>query len=72
MALSELQKILVGGLKLCGVEQGDIVLASLLLKTEDQQWELADYLEDRLDNLPDCKTVMQVVREIAQEDIPKC
>lgn len=67
MALSELQKIIAGGLKLCGAKPGEIVLAGVMLKTEEQQWRLADYLETVIDNPPEAKAIMQKVHEIARE-----
>ena len=65
MALSELQKIIVGGLKICGVRAGEIVLAGVMLKTEKQQWEMADYLETVIDNPPSSEVIMQKVQAIA-------
>ena len=50
--LSELQKIIVGGLKLCRLKQNDIVGTMLLLQNEEQQWALAEYLETVVDNPP--------------------
>ena len=66
MALSELQKLIIGGLNICGLKEGNIYLAILLLKEEEQQWELAEYLETILENPPDSETIMRKVREIAE------
>ena len=62
--LSELQKIIVGGLKLCGLKQDDIVATMLLLRNEEQQWALAEYLEDIVDNPPDRAEVFKRAVEI--------
>ena len=64
--LSELQKIIVGGLKLCGLKQDDIVGIMLLLQNEEQQWEMADYLETVVDNPPSRAEVFKRATEIAK------
>ena len=64
MALSELQRLIVAGLKICKLSNGNIVLASILLGTEAQQWEMAEYLDRVVDNPPDEETIMDKVRQI--------
>ena len=65
MALSELQKILVDALNLCGVQPREIVLAGVILKTEEQQWAMVDYLEPLLNNPPSSAVIMAKANEIA-------
>ena len=67
MELSELEKIIIGGLKLCGMRPDDVVAIMFLLKTEEQHWEMADYLEVVLENPPDRADVLQKAVEIAQK-----
>lgn len=64
MALSELQRLIVAGLRICKLSKGNVVLAGLLLETETQQWEMAKYLDGVVDNPPDEKTIMDKVRQI--------
>ena len=64
--LSELQKIIVGGLKLCGLPQEDIVATMLLLQTEDQQWKMADYLETVIDDPPSKTEIFKTAAELAK------
>ena len=63
--LSELQKILIGGLKIRGLEQDDILATMLILKTEEQQWAMAEYLETVMDNPPDRTIVFGEAVKIA-------
>ncbi len=64
--LTELQRLLIGGLQICGFKPDDIVAAIALLETEDQQWELADYLEMVVENPPDRAEVFEKVAELAK------
>ena len=48
MELSETQKLLVNGLKLFKVEKECIVGIMLMLKEEDQMWDMMDYMADNL------------------------
>ena len=57
--LSELQQILIGGLKVCGLNQDDIVAIMTILETEEQQWKMADYLETVIDAHPDRVKVLE-------------
>ena len=50
--LTELQKIIIGGLKICGLEQDDIVATMSRLQTDEQQWQMADYLESVIESPP--------------------
>ena len=63
--LSELQKILIGGMKICGLQPDDIVATMLILETEDQQWEMADYLETVVENPPDRTIIFAEAVKIA-------
>ena len=48
MELSETQKLLVNGLKLFKVEKECIVGIMLMLKEEDQMWDMMDCMADNL------------------------
>ncbi len=65
MALSKIQKGLVGGLNLCGMKVDDIQAIVTLLKTEDQQWEMLDYLEKIIDSPPSRPEIFQRAVQIA-------
>lgn len=63
--LSELQQILIGGLKICGLNQDDIVAVMTLLNTEELQWAMADYLEEAVTGLPGKTEVFKKAAELA-------
>lgn len=64
--LSELQKLIVGGLKLCGMHQDDIVAIMLMLKdNEEQQWKMTDYLETIVDAPPSRQEIFSQAAKIA-------
>ena len=64
--LSELQKLIVGGLKLCGMQQDDIVAITLMLKdNEEQQWKMADYLETIIEEPPSRQEIFSQAAKIA-------
>ena len=67
--LSELQKTIVGGLKLCGMPQEDVVATMLLLQTEDQQWKMANYLETVIDNPPTRTEIFKEAVEIGENEL---
>ena len=62
--LSELERILIGGLKLCGLKQDDIVATLNLLQTEEQQWAMVDYLETVVEKPPGRTEVFKKAAEI--------
>lgn len=68
MELSELQEIIIGGLSVCGLQQDDIIATMLLLQTEEQQWEMADYLDEIIDNPPPRTEVFRKAVGIAKLD----
>lgn len=64
--LSELQKLIVGGLKLCGMQQDDIVAIMLMLQdNEEKQWRFADYLETIVDAPPSRQGIFSQAAKIA-------
>ena len=65
--LSELQKILIGGLRICGLKPDDIIATITLLNTEEEQWEMVDYLETVVHNPPDRTIVFEKVVEITAQ-----
>ena len=63
--LTELQRILIEGLLICGLKEDDILAVITLLETEEQQWALADYLETVVDNPPDRTEVFAAAVRVA-------
>ena len=64
--LTELQRVLIEGLQICGLKQDDILAVITLLEKEEQQWALADYLETVVENPPDRTEVFEVAVRVAK------
>lgn len=64
MALSELQRLIIAGLRLYGLDGGDIALIILKLKTEEQQWTMAEYLHDVIENTPNKNEILETASRI--------
>ena len=67
MELSELQRLIISGLKICEVDIVDITIIMLNLRTEEQQWQMAEYLETVVDNPPSVATIIAKAQTIAKE-----
>ena len=67
MTLSEEQKLIIEGLKICNVKKENIIIISLLLKSEEQQWQMLDFLETAVENPPSDETLLAIARRIASE-----
>ena len=65
MELTELQRLLIHGMKVCKLEQDDIIAALMMLDTEEKQWEAADYLKTVVHNPPKVPEVFKELAEIA-------
>ena len=65
MALSELQRLIIAGLRVCGVDGRDIALAMLQLKTEEQQWATAEYLNTVVGKPPSKTEILRQVSRLS-------
>ncbi len=66
--LSELQKLIIGGLNLCKLQKDDITAIILLLQTETQHMEMAEYIDKIVDDPPDKATVFEKATQIAAKN----
>lgn len=65
MELTELQKILIGGLKLFGLEKDNIIMVMLMLKSSEQaQMDLLTWVSDNIYNNPTKEQVMNKAEEL--------
>ena len=65
MALTQVEKHLIAGLKLHSVPRGTVVAILLHLKTEDQQLELAQYMMENEQAAPE--ELLRVAQRLAEQ-----
>ena len=71
MELTELQKILIGGLQLLDLPKDNIIMVMLMLKdSEQKQWNMLVWLADKMQNgnMPNREQVMDKALEIMNSD----
>lgn len=71
MELTELQKVLIGGLQLLDLPKDNIIMVMLMLKdSEQKQWNMLVWLADKMQNgnMPNQEQVMDKAQEIMNSD----
>lgn len=76
MELTETQKVITAGLKLCGVSLPITVAIMVVLRTLEEELQMMEYLESIVENPPSEQAILTKAAEIAglmneqPEDLP--
>lgn len=63
MALTKAQRYLIDGLMVCEVKQGIAAAIYMTLQTDEQMWEMCDYLAEHRNEVPE--KLLEEARRIA-------